>query len=413
MNIWYFNHYAGGPGIGKFSRAYHLGRAWATQGHKTTVFMACWHHLLERQEKMPREKVVDGVRYVALDARRYEGNGWGRILNMFDYCRSLLRVARWKDLPRPDAIIVSSPHPFGIFSAWPLAWWFGAKLVFEVRDLWPLSIVEISGTSRWHPFVLLCALAERFAYRRSHLVGSLLSGAEPYMRGKGLAPGKFVYVPNGVDAARSPVGEPSSSAAIQASALIERWHDEHRLVIIHPGAQGAPNALDLLLDAVACLNREGFADRFGVLLVGEGSKTAELKQQAETSGLRNVVFFPPLPKEDALSLIARSDIGYAGARNIPNLYRYGISFNKIADFMQAGLPIILPLKADNDPVSKAGCGIVVGSDLSTDIARAILQLLESSPASRANLGRKGREYVCEALDYDNIARRYMEAIETC
>jgi glycosyltransferase involved in cell wall biosynthesis len=221
MNIWYFNHYAGGPRIGKFIRAYHLSRAWAAEGHTATVFVARWHHLLERPEPLPPETIVDGMRYVALDARLYKGNGLHRILNMVDYCRSMRRLAGREDLPPPDAIIVSSPHPFGILPAWFLARRHRAKLVFEVRDLWPLSVVELNGTSRWHPFVLLCALVERFAYRRSHLVASLLGGAEAHMRAHGLGPNKFAHLPNGIDPDRKPPDGPTSIVAAQAGTVGE------------------------------------------------------------------------------------------------------------------------------------------------------------------------------------------------
>lgn len=93
MKIWYFNHYAGGPGIGRLYRAYHLSRAWAMSGHSTTVFVARWHHMLERPEPLPSETIVDGVRYAALDSRVYAGNGLRRVLNMMDYCRSMIRLA--------------------------------------------------------------------------------------------------------------------------------------------------------------------------------------------------------------------------------------------------------------------------------------------------------------------------------
>lgn len=411
MNIWYFNHYAGGPRIGRFIRAYHLSRVWATEGHTVTVFVARWHHLLEGQEPLPPETVVDGVRYVALDARAYRGNGLRRILNMLDYCRSMRRLTGRADLPPPDAIIVSSPHPFGILPAWLLARRYGSKLVFEVRDLWPLSIVELNGTSRWHPFVLLCALVERFAYRRSHLVASLLGGAEAYMRERGLGPDKFAHLPNGIDPNRKLPDGPISGTAVEAGKQIDQWHAENRIVLIHPGAQGPPNALDLLLNATDLLKRQGHAERIGVLLVGEGERTQALKRKAKELDLSNVAFFPQVPNDDALWLTMKSDIGYAGKRNIDSVYRHGISFNKLADFMQAGIPVVLPLTVKGDPVSGSGCGIVTGSDRPVDVAKAVLRLVEAPAEERAAMGYKGREYVKQFLDCRRIARAYIEAIE--
>lgn len=96
------------------------------------------------------------------------------------------------------------------------------------------------------------------------------------MRARGLAPGKFANLPNGIDPDRILPDGPTSRSAIKAGELIDEWHAENRIVLIHPGAQGAPNALDLLLDTVAELKRQGHADRIGVLLVGGGKRTEAL-----------------------------------------------------------------------------------------------------------------------------------------
>lgn len=375
--------------------------------HITTVFVARWHHQLGAD--LPEsETTVDGVRYIALKARRYRGNGVGRILNMMDYCVAMARLGTRHGIAKPDLIIVSSPHPFAVVPALRLASRTGAKLVFEVRDLWPLSIVEVNGTSPWHPFILLCGFVERLAYRRSDLAASLLGGAEPYMRSRGLAPHKFIHVPNGIDTTEKP--GLTSDVARRASALIDDWHDQDRIVIIHPGAQGVPNALDRLLGAIAVLNSQGYERRLGVLLVGEGGRTLALKEEAYDLELENVAFFPPVPKRDALYLISRSDIGYAGARVLDNLYRYGTSFNKVVDFMHLGLPIVLPFRAEHDPVHAARCGIVVEEDTAAAIAEAILKLADSTPEMRKELGRRGQVYVDENLTYERIARRYLDAV---
>lgn len=414
MNIWYFSHYAGGPGIGRLSRAYHLGREWDKFGHSTTVFVAQFHHHLDNLENLPPEKSVDGVQYIALPARRYGNNGIKRILNIFDFCWSMLTLA-WNiksNVKKPHVIIVTSPHPFAIYPAFILSRRYRAKLIFEVRDIWPLSVVEINGTRKWHPFVLLSGLAERFAYRNSRLVASLLGASEEHMLRHGLKPGKFVHVPNGVDLEK-PVAlvPPTSEPAKAVIAKIREWRSERRLIIIHPGSQGVPNALDRLLDATTYLNQQKIADRFGILLLGDGNMTEQLKLQSARLKLKNVAFFPSVTKSEALWLTNLCDVGYAGARNYRNVYRYGISFNKIMDFMESGLPIILPIFAQGDPVSESGCGIVTGSDEPQDIARALTRILNIGDEARLAMGLKGKEYVRQAFNYSEIASRYIRAIE--
>lgn len=410
MNIWYFHPYGGAPGYGKYLRPYYLGTEWNAVGHSATMFVSQFHHLLDKPEPLPDQFTVGGVRFIALKARAYSGNGVGRLLNMFDFCRSILKTTKL-GLPTPDVIIVSSPHPFSVFSAWWLARRQKATLVFEVRDIWPLSITEMSATPKWHPIVVLAAITERFAYRFSDLVASLLGNAEVHMKTKGLASGKFVHVPNGVPEAPSELIEyPSSPVGKEAAAKIQEWRAEGRTVFIHPGTQGHPSALDLLLEAVHLINSKGGSSRLGVILVGGGDTDTQLRKQAVRLKLDNVAFFPAVPKADALWLTAKSDVGYAGKRNFATVFKYGISFNKIVDFMEAGLPVILPIDTKGDPVSESGCGIVTGGNAPSDIAASIDQMLDMTSDERRTMGEKGRAYVKDHLSYRRISKAFIDAI---
>src|SRR5690606_18186674 len=105
---------------------------------------------------------------------------------------------------RPDAIIYSSPHPFGVVSCWLAARLLGARFVFEVRDIWPLSLIELGGLKSGNPLVRVTGWIESFAYARADKVISLLPCAESHMTSKGLAAGKFLWVPNGVDSTDIP-----------------------------------------------------------------------------------------------------------------------------------------------------------------------------------------------------------------
>ncbi|GAB1715527.1 MAG: glycosyltransferase WbuB [Nitrobacter sp.] len=414
MNIWYFNHYAGGPGIGKFGRAYHLSRAWAALGHQTTIFVARFHHLLDELKPLPDQVEVDGVKYVALNARRYTDNGFSRVQNMADFCYNMLRLPSRipSTLQRPDAIILSSAPPYGILPASRLAKRFSAQLTFEVRDLWPLSLVEINGSSRLHPFVLFTGLIERFAYRNSDLVASLLGGAEEHMLVRGLGPNKFVHVPNGLASEQQSLpASPTTETGRAAAQKIKIWKEENRIVIIHPGAQGVPNALDRLLDAIASLNADGYRDRFAALLVGNGGMTETLKEQAKSQGATNVAFFNSVPNAESRWLTSQSDIGYSGKRDNRNVYKHGTSFNKTIDFMQAGIPIVLPIHAPHDPIALANCGIVTGSDEPAAIANALRAMIDMTPQQRVEMGAKGKTYVADTFSYDTIARNYIDWIE--
>ena len=105
---------------------------------------------------------------------------------------------RIKALFAPDVVIASSTYPFDFVAARSIARLTGARLIFELHDLWPLSPMELGGMSRWHPFIVATQLAEDYVCRWADKVVSLLPRAESHLAERGLAPGKFEFIPNGV-----------------------------------------------------------------------------------------------------------------------------------------------------------------------------------------------------------------------
>src|SRR4029077_8055904 len=131
------------------------------------------------------------------------GSSRGRVRNKTALARRLAsdadEIAR--NFGAPDLVVASTPHLFHVGTARRIARRKGAKFWVEVRDLWPESIVAFGFAGRWHPLVMLMAMQERRAYRSAGRLISLLAAAEPLMRGCGLAPRRFLWIPNGVSEA--------------------------------------------------------------------------------------------------------------------------------------------------------------------------------------------------------------------
>ncbi len=411
MHIWYINPYSGGPGIGQAFRPFNLARAWQRQGHSVHVIMAQYHHLLYDNLSLPAQLTVEGVVYHCLPARHYQGNGRSRVLNMWDFCRSVSKLETQApgNIEQPDAIIASSPHPFTVIPAARLARKFGAKLVFEIRDLWPLSITEITGTSRWHPFVAMCAFAERFAYRNADLISSVLPRADHYLRDVGVTDKPFVWVPNGVELLTGERPLVSSETAKRIVEAIAEWKREGRVIAIHAGSMGPPNGLLELLDAVMTPGGREMADRFGIIFVGSGTLEDQIRRRAQQAP-GNVRVFGRVDKAELLAILAEVDIAYCGLTDKPQLYKYGVSLNKFGDYLLAGLPSLLPIAACGDPISESGAGIATGARTPEELWTAFHRLITTSDNERTEMGSKGRAYFEQEYDMAQIASRYIAAI---
>ena len=373
--------------------------------------MAQYHHLLYDDMSLPEQLTVEGIRYHCLPARRYTGNGPARVFNMWDFCQGVSKLAAWVpgDIARPDAIIASSPHPFTVIPAARLARKFGAKLVFEIRDLWPLSITEITGASRFHPFVAMCTFAERYAYRHANLVSSVLPRADRYLRDIGVEDKPFVWVPNGVNQPLGARPTVASETAKKVSEAISAWKRDGRVIAIHAGSMGPPNGLLELIDAVTTPGGREMADRFGIILVGSGVLEDEIQRRAQLAP-GNVKVFGRVDKAELPAILAEVDIGYCGLTDKPQLYKYGVSLNKFGDYLMAGLASLLPIAACGDPVSESGGGIATGIRTPEELWTVLRHLITMSDDERAAMGRKGCAYMQQEYDMARIASRYITAI---
>ena len=411
MNIVYIEHYAGTPELGMEFRPYYLAREWVRGGHRVQMLAASYSHVRARQPevgKTARDDTVDGIDYRWYPTRSYAGNGLGRVRNIFEFLRQV-----WRDTARivrefkPDVVIASSTYPMDIWVARRLARRCGAKLVFEVHDLWPLSPIELSGMSPKHPFARLCFKAEADAYRDADVVVSMLPCVHDYMASRGLDLRKLAVVPNGIspdDWAAAP--QPLRGDVADALA---RARDAGETIVGYAGSMGDPNALDTLLDAAALLRDDPNGRALRIVMVGDGHSRARLAERVQAEGLANVTMLPPIPKLQVPALLAQVDIAYIGWQRVP-IYRFGIAPNKLMDYMMAGRPVLHSVEAGNDPVAEAGCGVTVPPGDARAVADGLIELAALPADERARRGAAGRAFVLEHHTYPVLARRFLEAV---
>jgi glycosyltransferase involved in cell wall biosynthesis len=407
MNILLINHYAGSTRHGMEYRPFYLAREWFRLGHQVTVAAASYSHVRSRQPDMvgaETREMIDGVDYRWLKTPTYSGNGSGRVANIATFLtRVSRRAAAWAAEIKPEVVIASSTYPLDIWVARKIARRCGAKLVYEVHDLWPLSPVEIGGMSRRHPFIQLCQKAENDAYRDADAVISMLPKVEGHMVRHGLDRRKLHIVPNGVVLDEWERAQPLVAGPLRDTLQAAR--DAGKTVVGYTGSHGKPNALDRLLDAARLMADEAFV----FVLVGTGLEKARLEQRVASEGLTNVKMFPPVSKSQVPSLLRAVDMAYIGWERHP-LYRFGIAPNKLLDYMMASRPVLHAVEAGNDPVAEAGCGLTVPPDSPEAIAEGLRRLAACSDAERERMGARGHRHVMARHTYPLLAQRFLEAV---
>lgn len=244
MRIWIVNQYAvplSEPGI---TRHVEIGRRLVAAGHVVTVIAGDRHYAERDRSRLQdgetaRIDDVEGVRFVSLRTPAYKRSFWKRGINLLAFVARLGRLDReGLDLPRPEVVVGSSPSLTAAFGAWWLAHRLGVPFVLEVRDIWPMSLIELGGLSTWHPAVLVLGAVERFLYRRAAAIITVPGAAEPHFRARGARTAIIRHVPNGASfVADAPPAPPRA--------------DDGRFVVMYAGAVGLANNLDVVLDAAA------------------------------------------------------------------------------------------------------------------------------------------------------------------
>ncbi len=408
MNILTINHYAGSPQHGMEFRPFYLSQQWATLGHTASILAASHSHLRARQPSLiaggvTTENIQDVV-YRWLPTPKYSVNGLGRVRNIVSFLRQLwLSAGTIAREFKPQVVIASSTYPMDIWVAAKIARKSNAKLVFEVHDLWPLTPIELNGMSRWHPFIMWCQQAEDYACRRADVVVSMLPKAADYLVSRGMQREKFYCVPNGISLQDWEAKD--DAFPTELSNLLSRKQAEGGTWVVYAGYHGNANALGYLVEAAAELKKEDIH----FVLIGDGPHKNDLRSQAKQLGINHLHFVDAIPKGQIPNALRQFDIAYLGWNKQP-LYRFGISPNKLMDYMMAGLPVVHSVEAGNDPVSEVGCGLTVAPESPKEIAQALRQLSRHSADQRRAMGQLGQTFALAEQTYPVLASRFLDAI---
>ena len=407
MNIFLINHYAGSPLMGMEYRPYYLAKEWIRLGHEVTILAATYSHLRKinpRQETDIKEEIIDGIRYIWIKTPEYEGNGIGRIKNMFSFIqKTIFKASYFAKEYKPDVVIASSTYPSDNYVARKISKLAKSKYIFEVHDLWPLSPIELGNMSKYHPFIATMQHGEDFAYRKANAVISMLPETKEHMKTRGLSLEKWHYIPNGIVVEDWEKSEPLIETHLK---LLSELKAENKTIVGYTGGHAISNALDTIIETARLLKNNS---KIHFVLIGNGNEKPKLITQAKN--LNNVSFLDSIPKNQIPSALELMDILLI-TWNKSSLYRFGISPNKIFDYMMAKKPIIHASSAPNTFVEEANCGISVAPENPNLIKEAILKLQNTSHTDLREMWEKGKEFILKNHDYKVLSKKFIDIIES-
>ncbi len=316
---------------------------------------------------------------------------------MFEFTAKLFFLRRYLD-DTPDVIIVSSlsiyPVLPGIYLKHSLRR-SGVKFVFEVRDIWPLTLTEIGGYSKYHPFVKFTSLVEKLGYSNADYVISVLADLDKHIGHRVNRTPPFKWIPNGVNKNFNFHLEPPKDLVGKLS--------KDNLIIGYIGALGVANAMKVFIESAKLLSHR---KNITFLIVGDGYQKSELLELSK--GYDNIIFYPRVSKNNVGSILNIMDVLFLSFNNNPNLYQYGISPNKLYEYMLASKPILCSMPSlITDFISDTGSGILVPPNNPQALADAISSLDNLPSTELKALGQRAHQYVLEHNTFTVLGDNYI------
>lgn len=384
------------------SRTYEHAREWVKMGHEVEVVTAAPNYpdgilYPGYRNAMYARESVDGIDVVRIWTLLAPNKGQAlRSMSFISYLVSaMLQSLRLK---RPDIVLSSSPQMLAGLAGYPVSRMKRVPWVFEVRDLWPESIVTV-GAMRRGALIRFLEYLERLAYRKATHIVPVSRGFLPHIESAGIDRSKMTVLTNGANLTLFEARRRDDAFAAELGLT-------GKFVAAYCGTLGMAHALETLLDAADALRHR---DDIRFLIVGGGAEREKLWRLREDRALANVVMLNRQPRERMPDIWGLADACIVHLLNTP-LYRTVIP-SKMFEAMALGLPLILGVRGEAESiVSDAGCGLVVEPQNAIELADAILKLA-GDPLLRKTMGANGYRAVREDYDRVRIAAHYADLLK--
>jgi len=382
------------------------GRSWfllselAASGVDVTIISSDSNNLVDLPYLQDRVFVeeVQGVRIVWLKTLKYSvAKSVKRILSWFHFEYNLVVMSK-DNLPKPDVIVVSSLSLLTIFNGLYLKRKYRCRFILEIRDIWPLTIVEEGGFSELNPFIKFLSFIEKLGYRYADLIIGTMPNLKKHVSQVSATKTEVVCVPMGVSESQI------NQYSLVDADYLKRYLSSPKFKVVYAGTVGITNALETFFEAAKQLEDETSVE---FLLVGEGALLSYFKNRY--GDLPNLKFAPKVPRHSVQAVLAECDLVYFSV--FPSkVWEYGQSLNKIVDYMLSGKPVIGSYSGYPTMINEADCGVYVPPGDALALANQILRFSKMPRMQLEEIGGRGRSWLIKNRNYRVLSADFAKAI---
>lgn len=413
MKIWILNHYNSTPAYGSLTRHYNIGKCLMEAGHEVVVFSANRVHnsgkMYDTHGKRYEEYTEEVVPFVYVNTTPYDKNGIQRYINLVSYYVNVKHAAKAyeKKHGKPDVIYASSLQPLALNAGLQLAKKYGVKCICEVRDLFPEFLVKSGSiTYKSIPGRILFGW-EKHVYTKADELIFTMEGGKKYIQDKkwDKANGgpidldKVHNINNGVDLS---LFDGQREEYVYPDPDLD---NPELFCVSFTGSVRKDYGLDMIIQVAELLKEQ---PSIKILIWGGGNCVDELKQEIANKGLSNIVLKGYVDKKYIPSIVSRSSLNLATLID-SYLYKYGVSQNKLFDYLAAGRPVLFSIKPGFSFIEANGAGVELEAARAQDIADAIKKFANMTGSEYKTYCMNARA-TAEKYDFHILTKRLLEEV---
>lgn len=384
------------------NRAFEHSKRWVKAGAKVTVVTCMPNYpngIIPEKYKGYKfyAEEIDGINVIRTYTFATPNKGFfKRTLSYFSFMFSSVIQGRKKTKDFDLVLATSPPFTVGI-SGWILAKIKKVPFVFEVRDLWPDSIIQLEQIKSKLIIAILRKI-EIHLYKSASKIISVTDSYVPIISKHGIAEEKIAVIKNGVDIN-------FFSPARCDDNLKSQLGLSNKFVVSYFGTFGLSHSLVTLLNSAKILKHNSDIQ---FLLLGDGAESEKLKKYKDVHKLENVHILKSVPKKELIRYYTISDIMVVILKGIP-LFETVIP-SKIFEIMSMQKPIILAVKGESERIiNEAQSGETIEPDNSEALSQKIFNLY-NQPDLLLKYGQNGRMFVEKNFDREVIANRLLNIL---
>lgn len=395
-SIWLICKYASPEKYYFGTRHFYFAEEWVKNGHEVTIFTSNASHLTDQLPQFTGGRMIEeihGVRTVWLKVlKTVKSSSAVRILSWLHFEWKVLITPK-SQFKKPDVVIASSLSILSIISGFLMARYYRARFILEIRDIWPLSAMQLGGYTSNHPFIWLLGKLEKFGYRRADVVVGTMPNLIEHVQEVEPKFKACVCIPQGIKEELLFAFEPLSEQ------YIKETFTPCTFKVAYAGTINANNPIEVLLEAVAKLPEDEQVEAY---ILGSGSMLAMFKEKY--ASCKRIKFITPLAKKQVKAFLQQTDLCFDSVES--KLGRFGLSRNKWIDYMNAGKPIVCSYSGYQSMINESQSGSFVPFGNVDLFAQEIIRYKKMSAEEISAMGKRAQKYLSENRLFSQLAREY-------